>query len=336
LIAALRAICEAETAAPHASRLIVGIGDDAAVWQSSRSHRSVATTDMLVDGVHFLSASMSAREIGHRAMAANLSDLAAMGARPRLVLVALGITTETDEAWVLDCYRAMAALCAEFGARIGGGDLSRAPALTLAITALGEVSGARLKRRDGGRPRDVLAVTGPLGASRAGLELLRRPVAVSDAAREVVRGAFATPRPRVREGRWFAVSSAVHALMDCSDGLAKDVGRIARASGCGAVLDRVPVSPAAVEVAQAAGADPVDWALGGGEDFELIVAVAPRAFGHLGAAFARRFGRPLERVGALTVEAGLWAQMNGQPRRTLPEEGWDHLAGLRPASEPLG
>ena len=288
---------------------------------------------MLVDGVHFLSASMSAHEIGHRAMAANLSDLAAMGARPLFVLVALGITAETDEAWVLDCYRGMAALCAEFGARIAGGDLSRAPALTLSITALGEASARRVKRRDGGRPRDVLAVTGPLGASRAGLELLRRPLSVSRETRDFARAAFATPQPRVREGRWLAASSAVHALMDCSDGLAKDVGRFARASGCGAVLDGVPIAPAAVEVAKAADADPHEWALGGGEDYELIVAIAPRAFGHIAAAFARRFGRPLERVGELTAETGLWTQMHGQPRSMLPEDGWDHFGGARPARE---
>lgn len=302
----------------------MGIGDDAAAWQPSRSHLSVVTTDALVDGVHFLSAAMDARAIGHRAMAANLSDIAAMGARPVLATVVLGVAEATSREWILEVYRGMHALAAEHGARIVGGDIVRSPVATLALTVVGEVSRTRLKRRDGGRANDVLAVTGPLGASRAGLELTLRPRTVDERVRAAALAAFATPLPRVREGRWLATSSHVHALMDCSDGLSTDVARLARASGCGAELADVPVAGAAAVVARAANDDPRAYALDGGEDFELIVAVAPRAWRHLARTYETHFRRPLLAIGRLTAEPGLRV-VDADETRDLVPAGWDHL-----------
>jgi len=328
LVAALRAIVEepasAGTAAPRA--IVVGIGDDAAVWQPSRSHLSVITTDALVDGVHFLMDTMEPGAIGHRALASNLSDIAAMGARPLLATVALGVPPQTSQAWIIGCYRGMAALAAEHRTRIVGGDIVRAPALTLSLTVVGEVSRSRLKRRDGGRPKDVIAVTGALGLSRAGLELTRRPaLGVGEPARSRALAAFATPQPRVREGRWLASSAGVHAMMDLSDGLSTDLERLTRASGCGAVVDAIPVHRLVRAVAEAAGAAPDHYALDGGEDFELLVSVAPRAFPHLARRFATRFGRPLLAVGCLEANPGVRLQTAGTVGVLLPA-GYDHLA----------
>jgi len=310
-------------------RIRVGIGDDAAAWQPSRSHLSVITTDALVDGVHFLSEKVEASAVGHRAMASNLSDIASMGARPVLATVALGLPASIGEDWVLDCYRGMQGLAARHATRIVGGDIVRAPAITLSLTVVGEVSASRLKRREGGKAGDVLAVTGPLGASRAGLELLRRAAGFSsqidDGDRETAAQAYAVPEPRVAEGRWLAASRNVHAMMDCSDGLSIDVDRLARASGCGATLRQVPIAASAAAVAVAAGDDPMRYALEGGEDFELIVAVAPRAFAHLARRFERRFMRPLPALGSLDEETGLRIQEGGALRELTPR-GWDHLA----------
>jgi len=305
---------------------VLGIGDDAAAWQPSRSHLSVITSDALVDGVHFASGSMPAAAAGHRAMAANLSDIAAMGARPVLVTVALGVAPGTAQDWILECYRGMSALAAAHGARIAGGDIVSSPALTLALTVVGEVSRSRLKRRDGGRPGDIVAVTGPLGASRAGLEVLRRsPPGLATEVGEAALRAFERPEPRVREGRWLAASAHVHAMMDSSDGLSTDLTRLAAASGGGATVDDVPIHALAETVARAAGDDPASYALDGGEDFELIVAVAPRAFGHLAAAYRTRFGRPLLAIGRLEREAGLRLRPAGGDERELVAAGWDHL-----------
>ncbi len=325
LVAALREICDAPaTNAPHPRRIALGIGDDAAAWQPSRSHLSVVTADALVDGVHFLSALMDARAIGHRAMAANLSDIAAMGARPVLATVVLGVGATTQEAWILEVYRGMSALAAAHGARIVGGDIVRSPVATLSLTIVGEVSRARLKRRSGGRPGDVLAVTGPLGASRAGLELTLRAHDVDERTRLEALTAFATPSPRLREGRRLAASAHVHAMMDCSDGLSTDVGRLARASGCGAEIDRVPIAGVATAVARVAGDDARAYALDGGEDFELIVAVERRAFAHLARTYAANIGASLLPIGRLTVDPALRIVDATETRELVPA-GWDHL-----------
>ncbi|MBD5634874.1 MAG: thiamine-phosphate kinase [Candidatus Eremiobacteraeota bacterium] len=325
LVAALRAIVEAP-AVPSGlpRRIVLGIGDDAAVWQPSRSHLSVVTTDALVDGVHFDRMVSEPRAIGKRAMAANLSDVAAMGARPVLATVALGVAPGTSEAWLLECYRGLAEVAARYDAYIVGGDIVRTPSLTLSLTVVGEVSRSRLKRRDGGRPGDVVAVTGPLGASRAGLEISRRPLPVALQVRAEALAAFETPAPRLREGRFLAASAHVRAMMDSSDGLSTDLARLALASGCGATIEDVPVHPVAAAVAEAAGDAARGYALDGGEDFELIVAVAPRAFGHLAARFGTAFGKPLLRVGRLDAEPGIRLSSAGASRDLEPA-GWDHL-----------
>jgi thiamine-monophosphate kinase len=309
-------------AAPTA--LLVGIGDDAAVWQPSRSHRSVITTDALVEGVHFTRDAMSAADIGHRALASNLSDVAAMGAKPVLATIAFGVGPGADEAWILECYRGIAALAERAQCAIAGGDIVRAPAITIAITIVGEVRPSNLKTRAGMLPGDTIAVTGPLGASRAGLAVaVEHPELAGDPAAAEALRAFRTPEPRLAEGRWLAASRNVRALMDTSDGLSTDLARLARASKCGATIETIPVAAAAGAIAGRAGANAEQWALDGGEDFELLVAVAARAFSHLAGRFHARFGRPLLRVGVATAEAGV-RLADGT---AVSSAGWDHLRG---------
>jgi thiamine-monophosphate kinase len=318
LIAKLQAIVS--RAAPNA--LLVGIGDDAAVWQPSRSHRSVITTDALIEGVHFTREAMSAADTGHRALASNLSDVAAMGAKPVLATIAFGVGPGADEAWILDCYRGIAALAERARCAIAGGDIVRAPAITIAITVVGEVRPSNLKTRAGMQPGDAIAVTGPLGASRAGLAVAtERPDLADDPAAVAALRAFRTPEPRLAEGRWLAASRNVRAMMDTSDGLSTDLARLARASNVGATIETVPVAECARTIAQRAGADAELWALDGGEDFELLVSVAARAFTHLAGRFHARFGRPLVRVGVATAQGGI-RRSDGSP---VASAGWDHL-----------
>ncbi len=276
---------------------------------------------MLVEGIDFTRESMSLEDAGWRAMAANLSDLAAMGARPVLATVALGFSETMPLDEILELYRGLADCATRFKLAIAGGDLSRAVALTIAITVVGEVRASDAKTRQGGRPGDVLAVTGPLGAARAGLELTQKsePIAV-ELAEEALR-AFRRPQPRIAEGRFLGASRNVHAMMDLSDGLSTDVHRLAVASACGARLDDIPVAESASAIARARGEDPERFALAAGEDFELLAAIAPRAFRHLAKRFAARFGRDLYRVGILRAERDvIW---NGAP---VERSGWDHFA----------
>jgi thiamine-monophosphate kinase len=326
-------------------RLLVGIGDDAAVWQPSRSNRSVITTDALVEGVHFTRAAMSAAEVGHRALAANLSDIAAMGARPVLATIALGLPPETDPAWTLACYDGIAALAKRARCAIAGGDITRAPAITLALTVVGEVRPSNLKTRAGARPGDVVAVTGPLGGSRAGLLVALGRLSgngASDMPNELTPEAidarssdlanlepelasalavYRTPEPRLPEGRWLGASRHVRAMMDSSDGLSTDLARLCAASSVGATIATLPVHEGARLVAARLGEDAERYALDGGEDFELIVAIDARAFAHLAHRFRARFGRPLLPVGTVTTKPGL-RRTDGRP---VELAGWDHL-----------
>ena len=323
LIAAL----EERLAGVTRERLLLGIGDDAAVWQPSRSNRSVITTDALVEGVHFTRAAMSAAEVGHRALAANLSDVAAMGARPVLATIALGLPPGTDPAWTLACYDGIAALAERARCAVAGGDVTRAPAITLALTVVGEVRPSNLKTRAGARPGDVVAVTGPLGGSRAGLLLALGRLGPDgagslDPALASALAVYRRPEPRLAEGRWLGASRHVRAMMDSSDGLSTDLARLCAASGAGATLaDDLPVHPGARAVAARLGEDPERYALDGGEDFELIAALDKRAFPHLAHRFRLRFGRELAAVGTITAEPGL-RRGDGRP---VEPGGWDHL-----------
>ena len=300
----------------------VGIGDDAALWQPSRSHRSAISSDMLVEGVHFTRDAMSLQDVGWRSMAANVSDLAAMGARPVLATFALGLPKETSLDEIRDLYGGLAQCAARSKLAIVGGDLSRAAALTIAITVVGEVRPSNVKTRAGGRPGDVVAVTGPLGAARTGLELTRQGAAIGDDLVAEALHAFRRPQARDREGRFLAASTNVTAMMDCSDGLSTDLSRLAAGSGCGAEIESVPVAPSARAFAESRGEDAARFALAGGEDFELIVAIRPRAFRHVATRYVRRFNRELLRVGVLRSPWGVIYE-----GAALERAGWDHFEG---------
>jgi thiamine-monophosphate kinase len=302
-------------------RVIIGIGDDAAVWQPSRSHRSVISTDMLVEGVHFRRDTMSLEDAGWRAMAAALSDLAAMGARPVLATVALGVPAANAGAEIMELYKGIAAAARRFEIAIAGGDLSRCDLVTISVTVVGEVRSSNVKTRAGARPGDVLAVSGALGAARAGLQLANQPGLIGGANSDAALEAFRRPTPRIAEGRFLGASANVTAMMDCSDGLSTDARRLCEASGCGAVLEAVPVADSARGAAERLGEDPERFALAGGEDFELLVTVRGRAFRYLAGRYEKRFRKKLLRVGVLRKAPGV--EWRGAP---LDRSGWDHFA----------
>jgi thiamine-monophosphate kinase len=315
LIAAIREVVGAPV-----RPLRVGIGDDAAAWQPNAHHLALITTDLLSDGVHFRLAHTSPEALGAKALAESLSDVAAMGGSPTVAVVGLGLCATIDEAWIRGFYRGMAALASRSRCAIAGGDIVRAPALAIAITVVGEVRRTSMRLRSGARAGDVAAVTGALGLGAAGLRLLDAGVRKGHAVER-----YLTPEPRLAEGRFLGSRRAVHAMMDLSDGLSTDLGRMARASGVDAVVERerLDVHPS-VEIA---GVDPIDLILHGGDDYELLVAVDPRAFAHVARAFRARFSRPLAPVGRF--EAGteaVWIESNGK-RRPLAPSGYDHLRG---------
>ncbi|MDQ2992918.1 MAG: thiamine-phosphate kinase [Candidatus Eremiobacteraeota bacterium] len=320
LIAAL-----AEIVAPARSRVLVGIGDDAAVWQPSRSNRSVVTTDALVEGVHFNADWMSWREIGARALESNLSDLAAMGARPVLATIALGVSAACERESLLELYRGIAASAARAGCTIAGGDVTRTPVVTLALTLIGEASPTRLKLRSGAKKGDAIVTTGKLGASRAGLCALRGELALEGEHRAWALQAYRAPIARLDEGRWLAASTYVHAMMDVSDGLSTDLIRMCARSGVGAVIDALPICDAARDAAHALGVTPEAFVLAGGEEYELLAAVDGRAYRHLAARFRARFGRELFKVGDFRTEGGIVLRGEDGLDTPVVRTGWDSL-----------
>lgn len=317
----------AEIVAPtlRGSKGIAGIGDDAAVWQPSRSNRSVVTTDALVEGVHFRRDWMSMRQIGARAMEANLSDLAAMGARPVLATVAVGLPHDVSHEDVLELYRGIVASAMRARCAIAGGDTTGAPALTVCITAIGQVRRTDLKLRTGAKAGDAIVCTGRLGSSRAGLAHLRGDAALEGERRDWAVRAYVAPEARLAEGRWLGASANVHAMMDLSDGLSSDLARLCAASGLGALLEDLPICHAAVEAAAAGGMTAEAFALAGGEEYQLLAAVDGRAYRHLAARFRARFGRELYRLGTFRAGAGVALRGADGTESPVLRTGWDAL-----------
>jgi thiamine-monophosphate kinase len=248
------------------------------VLEPSPGHKLVVTTDVLVEGLDFTAALSEPEDWGWKAVAVNCSDLAAMGAEPRWLVIALTVPDPTPVPSLERIYAGVGEACRAVGAALVGGDVSAGPALSLAVTALGEAE--RPVLRSGARPGDRLAVTGPLGAAAAGLALLRSE---DPGAKELLdrfpglAAAHRRPRPALAMGLALARAGA-SAMIDVSDGLAGDAVHLAESSGVGVEVHdaAVPLAPGVVEAAALLGRDPLELALGGGEDFVLAAAL-PRS-----------------------------------------------------------
>jgi thiamine-monophosphate kinase len=301
-------------ALPTGDGVVVGVGDDGAVLAPSPGHRLVASTDLLVEGRHFAPAYAAPPDWGWKAVAVNVSDLAAMGAIPRWLLLALTVPPGADLAMLDGLYAGIAEACDRLHVGVVGGDVSGGPVLSIAVTALGEVE--RHVPRDGARPGDRLVVTGPLGAAAAGLALLERAGGGDDAAAALLgrhpnlAAAHRRPVPDVAGGLRLARLGAT-AMLDVSDGLAGDAAHLAEASGIGVEIHdaALPLAPGVAETAALLGRDAATLGIGGGEDY-VLAASLPRHADVPGVIDVGTFvGDPARRVrvarGAATPLAGL-------------------------------
>ena len=250
-------------------KLLVGIGDDAAAWYGDASIE-LATVDSLIQGVHFTPDITTWHELGWKALAIGLSDIAAMGGVPKYALVSLGLPDNTEVADVTELFRGMIELGQQFTVAIAGGDTSSAPLVTLNTTVFGSAreQSQHILTRSAARASERVAVTGYLGAAAAGLEMLKKQLPLDREASASCRQAFLLPYPRVAEGQ-LLVSLGVKAAIDISDGLIADLSHICQASKVGARIevDLVPVHPA---VKNNFGDKSLEMALSGGEDYELL------------------------------------------------------------------
>lgn len=298
--------------------LIVGIGDDAAVAAGERGALQVLTTDALVEGVHFDRRFSSPVDIGYKALAVNVSDVAAMGGTPRLALLSLMLPEDLPAVVVDGLIDGLVEMARECGVSLAGGNITRSPGpLIVDVTAVGSVRPRKVLTRGGGRPGDALYVTGELGAGLAGLRWLQARAAAGedeaagtllprpeDPALAACVARYCRPAPRVRVGALLGRNRAASACMDLSDGLADAVAQIAAASGTGARIDAaaLPISPAAAAWFMAAGEDAVTRALAGGDDYELLCAVPRRRRGRLRSVISGSRGVPLTCIGELTAD----------------------------------
>lgn len=285
----------------------IGIGDDGAVIDFSASNRLVVTTDLLVDGVHFEWKNVTPQQVGHKAIAVNLSDLAAMAARPTAIVVAVALPEEVELSALQAMTEGMLALADRFDTPLVGGDTNRTDGpLTLSVTAIGAALPKGPLTRAGAKPGDWVLATGEFGGSILGrhLDFL----------------------PRVNEAIALHERFTLHAGIDVSDGLSLDLSRLALASGCGAELEieKIPIAAAAVQRAQQEKdqQSPLQHALSDGEDFELLLALPPREAEKI--LSTQPLDIPLTHIGSIIAPPGLWQRDTSGHCQPLPAQGFQH------------
>lgn len=325
--ALIQRISGVSSTGPAAAWVVTGIGDDAAALEPDRGALTIVTTDSLIEDVHFRRTWSPPGTIGYKALAVNLSDLAAMGARPRGCLLSLALPDDLT----VDDFDAMVGGFVELttAARcpLVGGNITRSPGpLVIDVTVLGAVRRRRMLTRSGGRPGDELYVTGRIGAAAAGLRLAAA-TPVRDALDAIALDSlerYERPEPRLKCGHVVAAVRGATACIDLSDGLADGARQIAEASGTGAVIDAgaLPLHPE-ISRGEDESPDPVALALSGGEDYELLFAVAPRRRRTFLAAVARCRGLGVTRIGTLMKEAGCWLERDGE--RNPLVGGFEHF-----------
>ena len=318
--------------------IIQGIGDDAAITALSEDQWQILTTDLLAEGIHFDLRIVTFSDVGFRAGVANLSDIAAMGGIPQYLLVTLAIPRTGTARQVQQLYRGMMASCRPYKVSLVGGDISGSTSgWFLAITLIGTVAQDRALLRSGARVGDDLYVTGTLGDSLAGLELLRRfrsgsaSSTLSPHYRQFLVRRHVHPTARVAIGQWLSTKRWASSAIDISDGLSGDLRHICEESRVGAEIDlaALPLSPACRAYARSAGLDPITLALAGGEDYELLFTVPARSR----AGFERMTTRqrvPITRIGMIRpARSGLHGILPNGRRQPLRVTSYEHFRSLR-------
>jgi thiamine-monophosphate kinase len=308
-------------------RLRLGPGDDAAVTVPGGA--TATSVDALVDGVHFRREHASLAQIGHKALAAALSDLAAMGAEPGESYLALGVPRDLGEDECIELLDGVASLAATTGTTLAGGDVIRSAVLFLAITVVGHAAEPeQLVKRAGAHPGDALVLTGEIGGAAAGLLLLERPglgESLPEATVEALRGRQLEPRPRLAAGRALAGAGAT-AMIDLSDGLGGDARHLAESGGAGLQIDAaaLPLADGVAEVAAATGRNAIGLASSGGEDYELLASIPSERLDDAKRAVRKEEGVALTEIGEVVAGEEVEIRLPGD--RLLRPEGFDQLA----------
>jgi thiamine-monophosphate kinase len=288
-----------------------GIGDDAAVLPLNAMECYVVSKDILVENRHFRRSHGDAASLARKALHVNLSDIAAMGAKPLFVLLGIALPPTLAENWIDEFLTGFVEACQQQDVQLIGGDTTASERdLFISVTVIGRGAKAHLKFRHGAKTGDAACLAGAIGEAHAGLAALERKAEGLD----VVKAKFLSPAALVAEGLWLGQQPGVTAMMDVSDGLYVDLGRLLQSSGVGASVDLESLKPSAplAEACRQLRLDARECMLAGGEDYALLLTVADEAYGQVAQEFAKRFGYALVKIGAVTASGALELREGGK------------------------
>jgi len=308
--------------------VIKAIGDDAAAFTVAPDLASLITTDLLVERVHFIRNSITGFDLGHKSLAVNLSDIAAMGGEAREAFVSIAIPRDCPLEYLEALYDGMKNLAARFDVNILGGDTTSSKEdLIINIVVQGTVSKTEMLCRDAARPGDAIVSTGCLGDSKAGLHLIINNIPTDTEDLQALYRAHVLPEPHLQEGRFLASQPGTHAGIDTSDGLSSDLGHIAEESQVGATLysDKIPVSESLLKFCSRFDFDPIEYALSGGEDYTLLCTVALESAEEIAAKFQAEFKKPLFRIGEINDQKRLDIIYPDGSSKPIAPTGWNHF-----------
>lgn len=309
--------------------VILGQGDDCAVLPGPNPDQyTVVTTDMLIEGTHFLKDQLTAGQLAKKSLAVNLSDIASMGAKPTYVFLSLALPKETPDQWIKEFALAFKDECLRHNVVLVGGDTNRSSSLIVVNPVIhGTVLKANLKTRSGAREGDLICVTGVVGNSRAGLSLLQSPKLTSAVSNVLIKSHF-EPTAHLQEGLFLGREAAVTAMMDVSDGIAADLPKLLKSSNCEATiqLEKIPISNELKDFCQQTQQNAFEFAALGGEDYVLLLTVTESNFLKLQSDFKNEFGKNLDCIGKITD--GLSSQvsyfLNGE-KHILKNSSFEHF-----------
>jgi len=309
--------------------VVVGIGDDVAVIKTSPDHYLLATCDVLVEGVHFLSQFMTPDQIGQKAVAVNISDVAAMGGVPQHLLASLVLPKNTPLSFVDGLYNGIEKQCQQYNIDVIGGNIARGKQIVINIFLLGKVQPKKLLLRSSAHPNDKVLVTGYLGDSAAGLKLLQNnKFKVTPKQKKQLLTRHVTPIPRLKESAIIADLGQAISMIDISDGLSSDIGHICDQSNVGVRLwaDKLPISPATKKVAKLINQPPWKLAFKGGEDYELCFTIPAEKAESAKAAVSQKTKTPVTIIGEiLPLNQGKWIVLKNNHQLPLQSKSWDHF-----------
>ena len=308
--------------------VIKGIGDDCAVFGPYSGRVLLFTTDMLVEDIHFLMDKITPYQLGWKAIAVNLSDIAAMGGRPLFILLSLGIPVEMNVELIQDIYKGMKDICEHYRVNILGGDTVASPdKLIINISLIGDAKEKEVIYRSGARPGDKIYLTGNVGDSAAGLKILKTEISPPNSIGSHFIKVHNEPKPLIETGRIIATSGLASAMIDLSDGLLSDLGHICKESGVGAMLFRskIPLSSELKLLASLANFNPLDIALSGGEDYLLLVTVPEEKIQDLELLFKDKKPSPLYLIGEIREKEGIGMVNDDGSIEEIVLRGFNHF-----------